>query len=86
MTREVELRIMQLIELMRLENNRAEQEAQFGDGWLSDHGGQIREYSEEIDRLRTPRPSTGDKEVHESTGEKGINVQKSITDERSKEP
>ena len=58
MTRETELRIMQLLELMRMENNAAERETQHGDGWLYDHAGQLKDYSSEIDELRAPAEAT----------------------------
>lgn len=46
-----ELRVRQLLELIRMENNRAEQECQHGDGWLSDHAGQVRDYSAMVDEI-----------------------------------
>lgn len=62
-----ELRVRQLLELMRMENALADRETHHGDGWLYDHAGQANNYSAEIDEiLSRPAHSEGQgKEVRE---------------------
>lgn len=63
-----ELRIRELLELIRMENNLAEKETQFGDGWLYDHAGVIHEYHKEISDLLNPAQSTKQEELCTKSG------------------